>query len=368
MDLDPLLKQMVEQGASDLFLKVGNHPFLRINGQLIPVGNGEERLHADDVTRIASELMGPHGRQTFHADRELNFAFDRATIGRFRANVLWQRGTMALVIRRVNRAIPSFEELRLPAEVLARLMGEPHGLVLITGATGSGKSTTTAAMLQYVNQHVARHIVTLEDPIEFQYEEQRAIINQREVGTDTRSFSEGLRNVLRQSPDILYLSDLRDRETMESALLAAEAGQLVLSCLHTTNATTTIERIVAFFPSHQHQLIRLRLSQVLRGIVSLRLLAARQASGGGSGSGRVPACEILLATPTMRDHIREGQTELLPAAIHDGGMLGMQTLTQALYALYRAGEVTLEEALRHADSPQDLQLMVKEIRATRDVH
>ena len=359
MDLDRLFRAMVEQDASDLFLKVGNHPFLRIHGKLLPVG--EEKLTREQLVEAASDLMGPQGRQVFHAERELNFAFERAGVGRFRANVLWQRGTMALVIRRVNRAIPSFEELRLPGEVLTRFTAEQQGLVLITGPTGSGKSTTSAAMLDHLNQTAAKHIVTLEDPIEFQFEEAQAIINQREVGADTRSFSEGLRNVLRQSPDVLFVSDIRDRETMEAALLAAEAGQLVLSCLHTTNCVTTVERIIAFFPAHQHQLIRLRLSLALRGIVSLRLLPR------ADGTGRVPACEILVVTPTVRELLREGKTERLPSVLQDGAMYGMQSFTQALYLCYRQGEVTLEEALRHADSPQDLQLAIREIRATRDV-
>ncbi len=359
MDLDRLFLAMVEQDASDLFLKVGNHPFLRIHGKLIPVGN--EPLHQDQIVAFASDLMGPQRRQLFHAERELNFAFERPGVGRFRANVLWQKGTMALVIRRIQRTIPSFDELSLPTDVLKRLLSEQHGLILVTGSTGSGKSTTAASMLDYLNQTIPKHIVTLEDPIEFQFVEDQAIINQREVGVDTRSFSEGLKNILRQSPDVLFVSDIRDQETMEAALLASEAGQLVLSCLHTTNAMTTIERLVAFFPPHQHRLIRLRLSLVLRGAMSLRLLPR------SDGTGRIPACEILVATPTIRELIREGRTEQLPAALHDGAMYGMQTFTQALYQRYRQGEVDLEEALRFADSPEELQLAVREIRPTRDV-
>ena len=359
MDLDRLFKAMVEQEASDLFLKVGNHPFLRIHGKLIPVG--EEKLSFDELTQTASDLMGAQRRQIFHAERELNFAFERAGIGRFRANVLWQKGTMALVIRRIQRTCPSFGELNLPGEVLTRFMGEQHGLILITGPTGSGKSTTVAAMLDYLNQTTPKHIVTLEDPIEFQFEEDQAIINQREIGLDTRSFSEGLRNVLRQSPDVLFISDIRDRETMEAAFLAAEAGQLVVSCLHTINAITTVERLVAFFPPYQQQLTRLRLSLVLRGIVSLRLLRR------SDGTGRVPACEVLVVTPTVRELLREGRVEQLPAVIHDGAMFGMQTFTQALYQRYRQGEVDLEEALRYADSPEELQLAIREIHSTRDV-
>lgn len=359
MDIERLFRAMVEQEASDLFLKVGTHPFLRINGKLLPVG--EESIGRQELLEFASELMGPDRRQLFYAERELNFAFDRPGVGRFRANVFWQKGAMALVIRRVQRLVPSFDELDLPHEVLAKLMGEQHGLILVTGATGSGKSTTVASMLDSLNQTAAKHIVTLEDPIEFQFQEERAIINQREVGIDTRSFSEGLRNVLRQSPDVLFVSDIRDRETMEACFLAAEAGQLVLSCIHTTNAVTTVERIIAFFPSSQHQLVRFRLSLVLRGIVSLRLLLR------GDGTGRIPACEVLVTTPAVREVLREGRTDQLPLLEHDGAMYGMQTFTQALYHRYRQGEVSLEEALRYADSPDELQLAVREIRATRDV-
>ena len=359
MDLDRLFRGMVEQEASDLFLKVGNHPFLRIHGKLIPVG--EEQLRHEQIVEFASNLMGPHRRQLFHAERELNFAFERAGVGRFRANVLWQKGTIALVIRRIQRTIPTFTELSLPGEVLTRFVGDPHGLILITGPSGSGKSTTVASMLDFLNQTTPKHIVTLEDPIEFQFEEAQSIINQREVGVDTRSFSEGLRNVLRQSSDVLFVSDIRDRETMESSLLAAEAGQLVLSCLHTTNVVTTVERLVAFFPPHQHHLIRLRLSIILRGIVSLRLLQR------SDGTGRIPVCEILVASPTIRELIRDGRTGQIPAVLHDSAMYGMQTFTQALYQRYRQNEVDLEEALRYADSPEELQLAVREIRATRDV-
>jgi len=359
MDIDRLFRAMVEQEASDLFLKVGNHPFLRIHGKLIPVG--EAPLAREEIVDLAGDLMGAERRQLFHAERELNFAFDRAGVGRFRANVLWQKGTIALVIRRIQRSVASFEELNLPTEVLKRLMGEQHGLILVTGPTGSGKSTTIASMLDHLNQTTPKHIVTLEDPIEFQFQEEQAIINQREVGVDTRSFSEALRNVLRQSPDVLFVSDIRDRETMEASLLAAEAGQLVVSCLHTTNIVTTVERIVALFPPHQHQLIRLRLSLVLRGVISMRLLMR------SDGSGRIPACEIMVSTPTARELLREGRSGELPALLHDGAMVGMQTFTQALYQRYRQGEVDLEEALRYADSPEELQLAVREIRATRDV-
>src|SRR3989338_1682797 len=359
MEIERLFLAMSEQEASDLFLKVDTTPFLPIHGKPLPVGS--DKLTHEDITTFATELMGPDRRQLFHAEREMNFSFDRAGVGRFRANILWQKGTIALVIRRINRLVPTFEELNLPAEVLTRFMSERHGLVLITGPTGSGKSTTVASMLDFINQTTAKHIVTLEDPIEFQFEEAQAIINQREIGVDTRSFTEGLRQVMRQSPDVLYVSDIRERETMEAALLAAEAGQMVLSCIHTNNALTTVERLVAFFPASQHQLIPLRGALVLRGIVSLRLLMR------ADGTGRIPACEILVATPRVRELLREGRTSELPETLHDGGMAGMQTFTQSLYQRYRSGDVDLEEALRHADSPEELQLAVREIRATRDV-
>jgi len=359
MPLHSILRIMVEQDASDLFLKVGAPPLLRINGSLVP--SGDRALTHAQLMEMAAELMGSEREQRFAAERELNFAFERDGLGRFRVNVLSQRSSIALVIRRIKAVIPTLEELHLPVEVLTRLMQEQHGLILVTGSTGAGKSTTVAAMLEFVNQTSPKHIVTLEDPIEFQFEERQAMINQREVGVDTHSFSEGLKNILRQSPDLLFVSDIRDRETMESCVLAAEAGQLVVSCIHTINAVTTIERLVAFVPSTQQALLRLRLSLILRGIMSLRLLRRQD------GMGRIPACEMLVATPTIRELIREGRTEQLSSFLYNGGMYGMQTFTQALYHRYRRGEVELDEALRYADCPEELQLAIREIRATSDV-
>ena len=359
MEIERLFRAMVEQDASDLFLKVGNRPFLRIGGRLFPVG--EERLASEHVTAIVSELLEPAQRQRFHAERELTVAFERDGLGRFRLSMLWQQGTIALVIRRIQRVIPTFSELGLPGEVLGRLLAESYGLILVTGPTGSGKSTTVASMLDHLNHTTPKHIVTLEDPIEFHLREEQALINQREIGVDTRSLNEALRHVMRQSPDVLFVSDIRDPETLESCLIAAESGQLVLSCIHTTNVVTTVERLVAFAPLHQHEVIRLRLSLIVRGIMSLRLLQRQD------GGGRVPACEVLVATPTVREYLREGHTERLPAVIRDGALHGMQTFTQALYQRYRQGEVDLAEALRCADSPDELQLAVREIHSTGDV-
>ena len=357
MNFEGLLLAMAEQGAADLYLKVGNRPFLRVDGQLVP--QGQDKLTQDEVETLARQLMGPERAVAFKSQLEMNFAFERQSLGRFSANTLLQRGSFALVIRRIKHDIQTFEELHLPATVLQKLAAQPKGLVLFTGATGNGKSTTTASMLHYINQRAAKHIVTLEDPIEFVFDEVQSIINQREIGTDTQSFSEALRNVLRQSPDIIYISDIRDVETVSSALAAAEAGNLVLSCLHTVNVENTIERLVTFFPSHQHGQIRLRLSLVLQGIVSLRLLPRQD------GQGRVPACEILVATPTIRELIREGRTTDLGRYLHEGGMFGMQTFTQSLTELIRRGDVTLEEAKAHADSPDELELAARQLRSQK---
>ncbi len=359
-DFDELFKSMAEREATDLFLKADSPPYMRVHGRLVAMSSS--LTSKEELLTFAAALMGQDRQQAFESEREMNFAFDRPGTGRFRANVLWQKGTIALVIRRVQRSIPTLEELQLPKEVMQKLMQERFGLILLTGSSGSGKSTTAAAMLDWLNHTQPKHIVTLEDPIEFQFQEHMAIINQREVGADTHTFREGLRNILRQSSDVLFLSDIRDLETIESALVAAESGQLVISCLHTTNTVTTVERLVAFFPPHQQQLIRLRLSLALKGLISLRLVPKRD------GKGRIPACEILCSTPRVRDLIREGRTEELPSVLQDGAMYGMQTFTQALYALYRRGLIALDEALRFADSPEELDLAIQEIRPTRDVH
>ncbi len=354
---DNLFKMMVEQKASDLFLKAGIPPSFRVRGQLVPCGN--DMLSEKELLALAHELMGPGRHQIFETQRELNFAFERKGIGRFRANLLWQRGALALVIRQVQDRIPSMEDLRLPASILQQISKEYHGLILVTGPTGNGKSTTSAAILDYINQTRAAHIVTLEDPVEYIFDSKMSVIDQREVGVDTASFGEGLKNALRQSPDVLFLSDIRDQETMETALLAAESGQLVLSCIHTTSAVTTIERILAFFPLHQQQSLRFRLSMSLRGIISLRLLPR------ANEPGQIPACEVLVMTPTIRELLREGETGQIPHHLADGGMHGMQTMTQSLYRLVRNGHVSIENARKVADSPEELDLALKEIRSGR---
>ncbi|MBI3324401.1 MAG: PilT/PilU family type 4a pilus ATPase [Candidatus Omnitrophica bacterium] len=358
MEMDDLFRAMVEQGGSDLFLKVGGAPFLRVHGRLQPLGSS--RLERADVLALAYELLGPERAQLFQSQRDANFAFERAAIGRFRANVLWQRGELALVIRRIAAHIPSLEELGLPARTLRRLADERRGLVLVCGPTGSGKSTTAAALLDHINETRAAHLLTLEDPIEYLFTDRQSIVNQREIGTDTRSFTEGLKQALRQNPDVLFISDIRDRETMEAALLAAESGQLVLSCIHATNAVTTIERIVALFPPHQQPMMRFRLSLVLSGVISLRLLPRRD------GAGQSPACEVMIATPTIRQLIQEGRPSQISPLIDDGSLHGMQTLAQALYQLIQRGLVSTEDALAAADSREELGLALQHIRPIRD--
>ena len=358
MDFNPIFKTLVEQQASDLYVKSGTRPSMRFRGRVTPIGDHE--LTRSDVLQLADELMTQDLQQQLHTNRELNFAFVREGIGRFRANILWQQGNLSMVIRRVQHRIPSLEDLGLPADVLRRFTTERQGLILITGPTASGKSTTISSILEHINATAHCHIVTLEDPIEYIFEEKQAVINQREVGTDTKSFSEGLKNVLRQSPDVMYLSDLRDLETIEAALLAAEAGQLVLSCIHTTNVMTTVERMIAFFPPQQHDLTRFRLSLVLKGIMSLRLLPRKD------GKGQVPVCEVLVMTPTIRQLIQEHRLEEIPPLMENDSLHGMQTQTQSLHRLVSSGQVALEEALKVADKPGELELRVREFRQTRD--
>jgi len=298
----------------------------------------------------------------FQGLREMNFSFELLGLGRFRASVFRQRGNPALVVRRILGVIPSFEELNLPTLVFKQIAELTHGLVLVTGPVGSGKSTTSAAILDSINRCRCCHIITLEDPIEYLFEEVLSVIDQREIGVDTASFNEGLKNALRQSPDILFISDVRDPETMETALLAAESGQMVLSCIHTTSAVNTLERLLAFYLPHQHETVRFRLSQALKGIVSLRLLNRLDQPG------QIPACEILIMTPTIRELIRQGRTEQIPPFLYDGGLQGMQTMTQALYYLVQGKRVSLNEAMRVTESPEELQLALREIRSTGDAH
>ncbi len=345
------LKQMAKKEASDLYLKTGSPPCFRVYGKLQPEGDGT--LTVEEVKAYVNEILNEEQKRAFESNLEVDLALSLSGIGRFRANVYLQRGSLGIVFRAIKDSVPSFEALNLPDKVLRELCHETRGLVLLTGSTGCGKSTTIASMIDYINLNLEKHILTIEDPIEFIHHDKKSIISQREVGMDTRSYYHALRHIMRQTPDIIHIGDIRDVETMSSAIQAAETGQLVLSTLHTINATQTVERIINFFPPYQHHEIRLQLSLLLKGVISLRLIPQQD------GGGRIPACEIMRLTPTIRGLIYEGQTLQIPAFIQDGAIFGMQTFNQALVALYRSGKITLEEARNNSDNREELELVLK---------
>jgi twitching motility protein PilT len=352
MELHELLSRMVAEKASDLILKVDSFPSLRINGQIVFLD--AERLTLQKCKEIYEILEDSKG-DGFSNKREVDTAFDLPGIGRFRVNIFYQRGHVGFAFRHIESQILNFAELNLPVEQLVKLACEPRGLVLVTGVAGSGKSTTLAAIVQYINSTSCKHIVTIEDPIEFLHRDKKSIVNQREIGSDTENFLIALRHVVRQSPDVIMIGEMRDKETMEAALSAAETGHLVLSSLHTVDAIQTVERIINFFPPHQHNLIRLQLSLVLEGVVSQRLLPRKD------GSGRVPAVEIMMATPTINELLLQGKTTELYRAIKDGGYFGCQTFNQSLKTLYQKDYISLTEALLAADNPEELKMELKGI-------
>src|SRR5579864_8342209 len=317
LDLNDLLRYVMEQRASDLHIKVGSPPFVRIDGHL--QASPFEVVKGADTERMAFAIMPKEGADEFMTHSEADFAHSVAGMGRFRVNVFRQRGSVGMVLRRVLPGTPSFETLGLPP-VVRRLAEEPRGLVLVTGPTGSGKTTTIASMIDHINETQAVNIVTIEDPIEVLHTDKTAMVNQREIGTDTRDYSEALRRVLRQDPDVIFIGEMRDPETVWAALSAAETGHLVLSTLHTTNATETVNRVVDFFPPFQQKQVRLSLASSLRGVVSQRLLER------ADGKGRVPAVEVMVMTGRVFDRILDPEDqEALEEVIADGEYYGMQT-------------------------------------------
>jgi twitching motility protein PilT len=353
MKLDDLLREMVGRDASDLYLKAYSPCYVRVGGKLVALPDSV--LSPRDLERISDELMDEEQRAIYKTDRGMDLAFRQEGVGRFRVNIYWQQGMRALVFRSIREKIQTFEELNLPVGVLEKLSMEPRGLVLITGIAGSGKSTTLASMIEYVNRRDAKHIITIEDPVEFVFTDKKSVISQREVGMDTRDFHSALRHVIRQSPDIILIGEMRDLETMSSAIMAAETGHLVLSTLHTVDATQTVERIINYFPPYQHPQIRMQLSLVLKGVVSMRLLVMKD------GSGRIPACEVMLSTPIVRKIIYEGRTGDLYDAVKKGGVFEMQTFNQALVKLLKAEKITQDEALKYADNVEELSLELRGI-------
>ncbi len=361
MNINDLLKIAVERKASDLHLKVGTHPVIRVDGDLLQLGE-LKRLLQEDTIAMAFSIMNARQKQRFKEELELDIAYSVPGLGRFRCNIFQQRGTVGLVLRVIPARIKTSRELMLPS-VLDEICEERRGLVLCTGTTGSGKSTTLAAMLDYINGGRSEHIVTIEDPIEFLHRDKKSLVNQREIDVDTRSFSHALRSAMRQDPDVILVGEMRDYETIETALLAAETGHLVFSTLHTLDATETINRIVSVFPPHHQKQIRIQLGQVLRAVISMRLLPR------ADGIGRVPAVEVMRVTPYIRDCIENKEkTKYIRDQIALGtSQYGMQTFDQSLFQLYKNGLITLEEAIRRASNPDEFKLKVEGVQFTADV-
>ncbi len=361
MHINDLLKVAIDQGASDLHLKVGSHPVIRVDGQLRSLPE-QKRLMQEDTIAMAFSIMDAKQKEKFKTNLDLDIAYSVPGLGRFRVNIFQQRGTVGIVCRVIPIGIKTIRDLMLPP-VLERIASEPRGLVLCTGTTGSGKSTTLAAMIDQINATRTEHIITVEDPIEFLHRDKKSIVNQREVGIDTRNFAAALRSALREDPDVILVGEMRDYETIETALLAAETGHLVLSTLHTLDATETITRIISVFPPHQQKQVRLQLAAVLRAVVSLRLLPK------ADGKGRVPAVEVMIATATIRDCVENKEkTKLIRDYIEQGfSQYGMQTFDQSLLFLFKNGHITLEEALRRATNPDDFRLKIAGVHSTSDM-
>jgi twitching motility protein PilT len=358
MELNEILQVALRGGASDIHLKAGLPPMFRVDGNLVPLKDAR-RLPPEEIARMAFSIMNDYQKEKFKAQNELDLAYGVPGLGRFRVNVFQQRGTIGVVLRVIPFKIATIEQLLLP-KVLEKIAGEQRGLILVTGTTGSGKSTTLAAMVDHINSNETCHIMTIEDPIEFLVRDKRSIVNQREVGVDTMSFGQALKSALRQDPDVILVGEMRDAETIETALTAAETGHLVLSTLHTLDATETISRIIAAFPPHQQKQVRLQLGSVLRSVVSQRLVPR------ADGKGRVAAVEVLVANSRVREMVEDkDRTKEIPTAIAQSyTTYGMQTFDQSLMLLFRQNVITYEEALRQSSNPDDFALRASGISGT----
>ena len=360
MHVNDLLKIAVEKGASDLHLKAGSYPMMRIRGGLMPVSQ-DRRLDHEDMIAITSAVLPTALREKFKDSHEVDLAYSLPGLGRFRCNAFQQRGTIGMTFRVIPFRVATVAELTLPP-ILKKITNEERGLVLVTGTTGSGKSTTLAAMIDEINSNRTSNVMTIEDPIEYLHRDKRSIVCQREVGIDTKSFAQALRSALRQDPDVILVGEMRDHETIETALLAAETGHLVFSTLHTLDAAETINRIVSSFPPHQQQQIRLQLASVLRAVVSQRLIPR------ADGKGRVPAVEVMIVTPFIRDCIIDkDKAHLIRGAIAQGtSQYGMQTFDQSIYFLFEQRLISKEEALRWASNPDEFKLRLQGITTTTE--
>jgi twitching motility protein PilT len=359
MNIKKILEEMINQGASDLHVKAGLPPVARVDGKLRHLSM--ERPSPKDLEEIAGQILTPSQKDRFTKTREVDFAFGVAGLARFRANFYVQRGSIAMVFRHVPVNIKNIDELQLPG-ILKNLALRQRGLIFVTGTVGSGKSTTLAAMVSEINRTANKNVITVEDPIEFLHHDEKSIINQREIGSDTTSFHEALRHILRQDPDVILVGEIRDALTMEIALMAADTGHLVLSTLHTIDATQTINRVISFFPPHQHQEIRYLLAATLQSVIAQRLIPIKE------GKGRVPAVEVMIVTSTIREYIIDPEkTPLIQQAIREGVTShGMQSFDQSLMKLMTDGVITLEEALKNSSNPHEFSLRMKGIQATSD--
>ncbi|MBX7219784.1 MAG: type IV pilus twitching motility protein PilT [Blastocatellia bacterium] len=360
LNIDTLLAIACSRGASDLHIKAGSYPFMRVNGELLPITDAQ-RLTQEDTLAMAFSIMNNRQKQRFKDYCEVDIAYGVSGLGRFRCNIFQQRGAVGMVLRVIPTAVRSIDELQLPASI-ERISDERRGLILVTGTTGSGKSTTLAAVIDHINRSRTEHIITIEDPIEFLHRDKKSFVNQREVDVDTRSFQEALRGALRQDPDVILVGEMRDLETIETALTAAETGHLVLSTLHTLDATETVTRIVSIFPPHQQKAIRLQLASVLRAVVSMRLVRAKDLMS------RVPACEVLINTPYIRDCVvNQEKTPLIRDAIAQGvSQYGMQTFDQSLHDLLKKDLITYDQALAGASNRDEFILRTKGIQSSAD--
>lgn len=360
VSVDELLRRAVEQKASDLHLKVGNHPYLRVDG-LLAAQTDISRVTPEEMLSMAFSMMTNRQKQKFKETAELDMAYGVAGLGRFRVNVFQQRGNVGMVLRVIPTKILTIEDLALP-KVLDKICEEQRGLVLVTGTTGSGKSTTLASMIDRINSTRSDHIITIEDPIEFLHRDKKGFVNQREVEVDTANFSTALRAALRQDPDVILVGEMRDLETISTALLAAETGHMVFSTLHTLDATETIQRIIAVFPPPEQKQIRLQLASTLKAVVSQRLV--RRADG----EGRAPAVEVMIGTGYIRDCIiNPDKTRMIHDAIAAGtSQYGMQTFDQSLYDLYSKNLITYEEAMIRASNPDEFKLRIQGVRSASD--
>jgi twitching motility protein PilU len=349
MDMSPYLKLMSDKKASDLFFCTGTEPQIKIEGVIKPIGN--TKLAPGDTDDMANSLMNDEQRKEFAEELEMNFAISLKEIGRFRVNIFRQRGQTSIVIRYIQTVIPRFEEMNLPP-VLGDIIMEKRGLVLVVGATGSGKSTSLAAMIGHRNRNASSHILTIEDPLEFIHNHDKSIVQQREVGIDTLSYENALKNALREAPDVILIGEIRDMETMKHAISYAETGHLCLATLHSNNANQTLDRILNFFPEVAHRQLQMDLSLNLRAIISQRLIISTDGR-------RVPAVEVMLNSPFISELIAKGDISGIKDAMKESTEEGTVTFDQALIELYRAGKITLEETIANADSKNDVSLAIR---------